>query len=87
MVFDHVRLYDFFCLASKIPLERNEEVYRTLLAGFAEGERETIATSGRYVGDQRYIMAVTVGYEINEDWKPVTEYYLGLRIEESFRPW
>ena len=86
-VFEHVRLYDFFALASRVPFVRKDEVRRELLAGFPEGERQTIATVGRYVGDQHYIEAVTVGYDINEDWKPVTEYYLGLRIEESFRPW
>ncbi len=83
--FDHVRVYDFFCLASHVPLVRNDEVQRELLADFSLEERLTIATQGTYVGDERLIESVTVGYRVNEDWKPVTEYYLGLRIENSFR--
>lgn len=83
--FDHVRVYDFFCLASSVPLVRNDEVQRELLADFSPEERLTIGTQGTYVGDERFIESVTVGYRVNEDWKPVTEYYLGLRMENSFR--
>ena len=83
--FRHVRVYDFFCLASNVVLVRNDEVQEGLLANFSPAERATIGTQGTYVGDERFIEDVTVGYSINEDWKPVTEYYLGLRIENSLR--
>jgi predicted membrane-bound spermidine synthase len=83
--FDHVRVYDFFCLASNVAFVRNDEVQSELLADFSPEERETIATQGSYVGDERFIEEITVGYDVNEDWKPVTEYYLGLRMENSFR--
>lgn len=83
--FDHVRVYDFFCLASNVAFVRKDEVQRALLADFSPEERQTIATQGTYVGDERFIEEITVGYDVNEDWKPVTEYYLGLRMENSFR--
>ena len=83
--FQHVRVYDFFCLASNVVLVRKDEVRAGLLSNFSPAERATIASQGTYVGDERFIEAVTVGYSINEDWRPVTEYYLGLQIENSFR--
>jgi len=83
--FDHVRVYDFFCLASNVPFVRNDEVRRELLADFSPAERLKIATQGEYIGDERFVEEITVGYDVNEDWKPVTEYYLGLRMENSFR--
>ena len=83
--FDHLRVYDFFCLASNVPFVRNDEVRRELLADFSPAERLKIATQGEYIGDERFIEEITVGYDVNEDWKPVTEYYLGLRMENSFR--
>ena len=83
--FDYVRLYDFFGLASNAPFVRNDEVYRTLLGSFSHQDRNKIATWGEFVGDERVIEEVTVGYRINEDWSPVTEYYLGLRLDEYFR--
>ncbi len=83
--FQHVRVYDFFCLASNVELVRNDEVQTGLLANFSPAERVTIGTQGTYVGDERWIEDVTAGYSINEDWKPVTEYYLGLLIENSVR--
>ena len=83
--FQHVRVYDFFSLASNDVLVRNDEVQTGLLANFSPTERVKIGTQGTYLGDESFIEDVTVGYSINEDWKPVTEYYLGLRIENRVR--
>ena len=83
--FQHVRVYDFFCLASNVALVRNDEVQTGLLANFSPAERTNIGTQGTYMGDEGFIEDLTAGYSINEDWKPVTEYYLGLRIENSLR--
>ena len=83
--FQHVRVYDFFSLASNEVLVRNDEVRTALLSSFSPAERVEIGTQGTYVGDESFIEDVTAGYSINEDWKPVTEYYLGLRIENTLR--
>ena len=53
-------------------------------AQFSPKERELILSSGKYVGDQSYIIKEANHYPINKDWKPVTEYYLGLKFKEKF---
>jgi len=83
-VFDHVRLYNSFMLASNAPFEKYAEREKQLLAQFSPKERELILSSGKYVGDQSYIIKEASHYPINKDWKPVTEYYLGLKFKEKF---
>jgi len=83
-VFDHVRLYNSFMLASNAPFEKYAEREKQLLAQFSPKERELILSSGKYVGDQSYIIKEASHYPINKDWKPVTEYYLGLKFKEIF---
>ncbi|MBU2651069.1 MAG: fused MFS/spermidine synthase [Bacteroidetes bacterium] len=82
--FKYVRQYDFFCLASNSPFELNEEMKNILMSRFTEEEKSGRAEyEGCYLGDQDYIKSITVGYPINREWKPVGEYYLGLKIRES----
>ena len=82
-VFDYVEMYKFFCLASSSPLKKNDERGRRLTAAFSPVEQEgfiqlKIDRGGIYMGDERFVKSLTEGYPINQDWKPVTEYYLGL---------
>jgi spermidine synthase len=79
--FPHMQVYDFFSLASNEALVSNDSVKTALLEGFSPSERATIEGQGIYVGDESFIESVTVGYLTNEDWRPVTEYYLGLMME------
>jgi len=87
-VFSHVRVYrydGYFCLASDGPLTRDSDRERRLLEKFPgrDGEIMTKIDLG-YVGDENYIGKIASGFPINRDWKPVSEYYLGLKVKEKF---
>jgi spermidine synthase len=83
-VFEHGRLYSYFCLASRAPFVPNEARERELLASFADEMQEAIRKShGLYRGDRLYLDAAAARYPINEELKPVSEYYLGLRVKEK----
>ena len=88
-VFDQIRVYNlkvynFFCLASEAPFKINNERRKSLLNSFSPKERKLISKQGKYLGDQAYIKEVADRYPINQDWKPVCEYYLGLKVKERF---
>jgi spermidine synthase len=84
-VFDYVRVYSFFVLASNAPFERHPEMRKDVIQKFPRADRRKILTSGRgtYIGDETYIAKELAHYPINQDWKPVTEYYIGLRARKD----
>lgn len=88
--FNSVRVYSNFCLGSDRPLRKYEEREDNILAGFSSEEREGIKEYReeyeKYLGDESYIREVSENYPINQDWKPVCEYYLGLEIREKLFP-
>jgi spermidine synthase len=87
-VFDHVRVYNFFCLGSNMPFKENYELKKHILNSFSEQEKSRILTwysrESKNVGDNAYIEKLVAGYPINQDWKPVVEYYLGLELRKKF---
>jgi spermidine synthase len=77
-VFDHVRLYNYFLIASADEFHDHPERRRQIMSQFPEPLREKIKdTPPIYLGDRAFILRNTQGYPINQDWKPRTEYYLG----------
>lgn len=86
--FDHVRVYNFFCLASDMPFKRNDEQRELFFNSFSSKEQAAIlnweSKISKYVGDQSYVKRLVAKYPINQDWKPVTEYYLGLLTKKKF---
>ena len=84
-VFDQVRLYGDFALASDMPMQRNEERQKALMGGFSPEEKTAIGQNGPYLGDQEYVRGLTAGYPVNEDWKPVCEYYLRFEIADLWK--
>ena len=83
-VFDYVRMYSYFCIASNAPFKRNDQRQRDLLAEFSNQMQSAIATNrDLYRGDQSYVKARAANYPINQESKPVTEYYLGLVIKKA----
>jgi hypothetical protein len=40
---------------------------------------------GLYLGDEEYVKANMGGFPINQDWKPICEYYLGLKKKKKVR--
>jgi predicted membrane-bound spermidine synthase len=82
-VFEFVRMYDFYTVASDSPMIRDEARYARHLSRFSPEDREGIAESqGTYLGDRAYVESIAADYPINEDVKPVCEFYLGLWAKE-----
>jgi predicted membrane-bound spermidine synthase len=82
-VFPYMRWYTNFCLASDRPLRADNGRREIILSRYTGKTRETIdRAADQYWGDQTLVERATKGYPINEDWRPVCEYYLGLRLRE-----
>jgi spermidine synthase len=81
--FPYVRMYELnprpyfmgFCLASPSPMTENAARKSELLQKIPAEMHARIMAYGAYVGDQETIFAMTAGYPINRDWRPVLEYY------------
>jgi hypothetical protein len=81
-VFDYMRMYSYFCIASNAPFNRNDQRERDLLANFSQQMQAAIAKNhDLYLGDQSYVKARAANFPINRESKPVTEYYLGLVVK------
>ena len=84
--FKHVRLYaenhkEVFCVASNAPFIQNAATIQALLNTFSPLEQALISRSlFRYSADESIIKKMTRQYPMNQDWKPVSEYYLGLEF-------
>jgi len=90
-VFDYVQAHPFFSLASNAPLTKNNEREKSLLASLPQKVHDEILSqkfrakyTKLYVQD--YIREITDRYPVNQDYKPVCEYYIGLKIREKFLP-
>lgn len=86
-VFEYIRAYRNFFLASTMPIKLNSERREKHIANFPEQTRAEMAkihSKDTYSGNQDDIRKIGSHYPINQDWKPVNEYYLGSRIRELF---
>lgn len=88
-VFEQVRLYkhygldNHFCLASNRPFRKNNERRNHFTDNFSPQEQKGISENhAEYFGDHKYIKKVPDHLPINQDFKPVSEYYLGLKVKE-----
>ena len=54
------------------------------MRALSERDRNLVSdyVNRNYRGDRNYILNLAAQYPINEEWKPNTEFYLGLRILE-----
>jgi len=83
-VFEHVRLYNFFLLASNDPLVVPEGGGKLALAPYSQDElAKTYALETKFVGDRDYILDKLGHYPVNTDLKPVCEYSIGLQLIEA----
>jgi hypothetical protein len=57
---------------------KHEARERSLLATFSPDDQRGILNARRYQGDETVIKRVNSKAGVNEDWKPLCEYYLGL---------
>ena len=78
--FHFVRAYAGFSLASPAPLYQSTERRERLLGAYpADVQKEIeVFTKGGLEG--KALEAATEGYPVNEDWRPISEYYLGLQL-------
>jgi len=85
-VFTNVRYYtNSLLLASNHPFVSNPELRANVLAKFDETDRQKIlGVSQEFIGDQDYIENHTAP-EVNRDWRPRTEYFIGLYLTSKFR--
>ena len=84
--FPYVKKYAFFCVASNQPMQLDPEKRTALRDRFSPTARAffTRVDPRWYTGGEDYIRNTTAGYPVNEDLKPVCEYFLGLRFNEAF---
>jgi predicted membrane-bound spermidine synthase len=83
--FWHVRAYPGFCTASQLPFRPNPERRGRLLRSFPEDIQRQIRAATPYVLEGRELIEAIAGYPVNEDWRPVSEYYLGLELRQWLR--
>ena len=81
--FNHVRIYDQFCIASDTPLLPNNNRINLVLNQFPKNFQKNIIRSARYIADQKQSAPFVREYPMNRDFKPVCEYYLGLKLKTT----
>lgn len=86
-VFPEARMYDYFLIASSVPLQLHPDREEKLLTGLPLSLREMTVSyvESAFLGDQHFIQEVSAGYPVNLAYKPRTEYYLGLAVLEHFK--
>jgi predicted membrane-bound spermidine synthase len=85
-VFDHVLHYGFFLIGSDQPLRFDAARHEGLLAAFPEDVRRGILAFRHLAPrDRPALLAEVEGAPVNRDWKPVTEYYVGLEARSRLR--
>ncbi len=77
-VFPHIEVYNFFCLASHQPLKDNAITRNILLNTFDQQQKDYIVSVDmKLLFTGKDIRSKVQTERINEDWHPLTEYYLG----------
>ena len=81
--FAYVRVYPGFVLASESPLRRNKKRFERLLGSFSPDMRTSIRGFIRDALEGEALSKAVAGVPVNEDWRPVSEYYLGLVLRRG----
>jgi spermidine synthase len=76
--FQHVRWYAGYCVASRAVLTTNEARFQRLLQALPPQVREAVLELSADPLTGAALAAATRGVPVNEDWRPVSEYYLAL---------
>lgn len=77
--FPFVRSYLSFTLASKYPMHQNQERLRAMLGSYSVEMQAAIWSLAQDPLEGRDLAKAIEGYPVNQDWMPVSEYYLGLQ--------
>jgi predicted membrane-bound spermidine synthase len=83
-VFQYVEVYEQFTVASNTPLAINGSRLDKLLSGMPVETKQHVEDylKKTYRGDRDYINQAAALYPINEEYRPNTEFYLGLKVKE-----
>lgn len=87
--FKHVRIYDYFTLASNQAFSANYSSVKPLLTHFNQTATSAVLdyeNKTSYLGNSEYINKKAKNYPINNDWQPWLEYYIGVKSRELLRP-
>ncbi|GEM_PF-310027 len=83
-VFDHLRVYNFFLIASNSEFKTDSKATAAVLANYTKDDiQNAYAHRMDYIGDRNTIKSKFGHYPINTDFKPVCEYFFGLNYLES----
>ncbi len=80
--FPYVRTYLGYSLASKAPLRQNRSRLERLLGAFPVGTQAAIWSLAQDALEGSVLIEATSQYPVNQDWRPVSEYYLGLQLRQ-----
>jgi hypothetical protein len=78
-----VRAYPNFCVASRAPLRQDQDRREHLLGGFPADMQTSIRDLTEDALDGEALVKATANYPANRDWRPVSEYYLGLALRQG----
>ena len=84
--FRYVRAYPSFSLASQAPLHRNRMRLEHLLNSLPAEVRMVMRALEQEAQEGKALTEATESYPANEDWRPVSEYYLGLQLRQWLEP-
>jgi hypothetical protein len=79
-VFDRVRWYSGFCVASRTPFTFDRERFARALNRFPADFQAEVAGAASDWLEGGALAEATSAYRCNEDWWPVSEYYLGSQV-------
>ncbi len=77
-----MRAHPGYSLASKAPLRQDRSRLKRLLGSFPAGMQSSIWALTQDALEGRALIEATSGYPVNQDWRPVSEYYLGLQLRQ-----
>jgi hypothetical protein len=80
--FGYVRAYPNFCVASRAPLHQDQDRRERLLGAFPVDMQASIRDLTEDALDGEALVKATANYPANQDWRPVSEYYLGLELRQ-----
>ena len=72
-----MRLYEDYMLGFNRSPTENQDLRTALMAHYPEAAEHAFEEARRFVGDRDWIVSNTAANEINTDWRPRAEFYLG----------
>lgn len=83
-VFKYAQIYEQFTVGSDAPLVLNQNRQMKILSTLPKESALQVASyiKHSYRGDQVFIQNAARLYPVNEEWKPNTEFYLGIKLKE-----